>query len=78
MIENVPLITYVEHLFSHFRAVPINAWEVTPDMVLVEYYRQGQDAFIYVYQAYCQTCQMYGTRYTARGIGPILFGKKMG
>lgn len=78
LIENVPLITYVEHLFSHFRAVPINAWEVTPDMVLVEYYRQGQDAFIYVYQAYCQTCQMYGTRYTARGIGPILFGKKMG
>lgn len=78
LIENVPLITYVEHLFSHYRCVPIHPWEVTPEMVLVDHYREDGDTYIYVYQTYCQTCQMYGTQYMARGIGPILFGKKMG
>lgn len=77
LIENVPLITFVEHLFSHFRTVPIHSSEVTPDMVLVEYYQQSSDSYIYVYQAYCQTCQMYGTKYSARGIAPMMFGKRM-
>ena len=77
LIENVPLITFVEHLFSHYRCGPIHPWEVTPEMVLVDHYREDTDTYIYVYQTYCQTCQMYGTQYMARGIGPILFGKKM-
>lgn len=77
LIENVPLITFVEHLLSHYRTVPIHSSEVTPDMVLVEYYRQSSDSYTYVYQAYCQTCQMYGTKYSTRGIAPIMFGNRM-
>lgn len=76
LIENVPLITYVQHLFSHYHCISITAGEVTPDMIEIQHITLGSRDHLYVYQIYCAACDAYIKQYMVRDPRSLILWNK--